>query len=253
MASATVELKGPGEIGWMREAGRVVAETLNVLETAVRAGVSTLELDRLAGAEISRRKAKPAFLGYRGFPATLCVSVNEEVVHGIPSPKRMLREGDLVSLDLGAVVKGFYADAALTVAVGKVSPEAERLMEVARRSLAAGIREARVDRRLGDVSRAVQETVEGQGMSVVREFVGHGIGRALHEDPAVPNYGRAGTGPRLSPGLVIAIEPMVTLGGPEVRVLADGWTAVTADGTWAAHFEHTVAVAEDGPQILTQA
>jgi methionyl aminopeptidase len=174
------------------------------------------------------------------------------VVHGIPSPKRVLKSGDLISLDLGAIVRGFYADAAVTVAVGNVSAQTKKLMDVTKISLDKGIEAARPDGRLGDVSRAVQDYVEAAGMSVVREFVGHGIGRSLHEEPPVPNYGRAGTGRRLAPGLVIAIEPMVTLGGPEVRVQEDGWTAVTADGSLAAHWEHTVAITQDGPEILTQ-
>ncbi|MBI2363223.1 MAG: type I methionyl aminopeptidase, partial [Elusimicrobia bacterium] len=194
---------------------------------------------------------KPAFGGYRGYPATLCVSVNDEVVHGIPSRRRVLAEGDIVGLDLGLVWKGFYADSAVTHPVGKASPEANRLVETTSKALEAGLAQACVGHRVGDIGEAVQAVAEKAGYSVVREFVGHGIGRSLHEDPPVPNYGRRGTGLRLTPGMVLAIEPMVNAGGPDVKVLADGWTAVTADGAISAHFEHTVAVTEDGPRVLT--
>ena len=248
----TIELKSAAELSLMREGGRVVAETLKVLSAAAVAGTTTLELDRIARLEIEKRGAKPAFLGYRGFPGTLCVSLNHEVVHGIPSASSRIAEGDLVSLDLGCIVGGFYADAAVTVAVGKIPAEAERLIEVTRQSLAKGIAAMRSGGRLGDVSGAVQKHVEAAGFSVVREFVGHGIGRALHEEPAVPNFGREGTGLRLSPGLVLAIEPMVNMGACEVDTLKDGWTAVTRDGSVSAHFEHTVAVTDSCPEILTQ-
>lgn len=247
----TIELKSPKEIDAIRRAGAIVSATLGVLAKAARAGTTTAELDALSREELARRKAKPAFLGYHGFPAALCVSINSEVVHGIPSAKRVLAEGDLVSLDFGCIIDGFYADAAVTVAVGRASPAALKLLEVTRESLAKGIEAMRPGGRLGDISSAVQRHVESNGFSVVRDFVGHGIGRALHEDPPVPNYGKAGTGPRLSPGLVLAIEPMVCAGGPEVDTLADGWTAVTRDASLAAHFEHTVALTEDGPEILT--
>lgn len=247
----TIELKSPKEIAVMREAGRVVAQILAVLSRQAKPGATTLELDKIAREELSSRKAKPAFLDYHGFPASLCVSVNSEVVHGIPSARRVLREGDIVSLDFGCVLKGFYADAAVTVALGKASQEALRLIEVTREALEKGIQAMGPSARLGDVSSAVQRHVEAHGYSVVRDFVGHGIGRALHEDPAVPNYGLAGTGQRLSPGMVLAIEPMVNAGGPEVETLADGWTAVTKDGSLSAHFEHTVALTENGPEILT--
>ncbi|MEK7859557.1 MAG: type I methionyl aminopeptidase [Elusimicrobiota bacterium] len=251
-STKTIELKSAKEISAMREAGAIVAATLRLLAQAAQPGVSTLELDRLASEELARRKAKPAFLGYHGFPGSLCVSINSEVVHGIPSAKRKLAEGDLVSLDFGCIVSGFYGDAAITVGVGKVTAIAQRLMDVTRQSLAKGIEAMRPDGRLGDVSFAVQKHCEDAGFSVVREFVGHGIGRALHEDPPVPNYGKAGTGLRLSPGMVLAIEPMVNIGGPEVKTLEDGWTAVTKDGSLSAHFEHTVAIFEDGPEILTK-
>jgi methionyl aminopeptidase len=252
MATLSVELKGATEIGWMREAGRIVAEVLAELSEAAAPGMSTLELDKLALDGIVKRKGKTAFLGYRGFTGTLCASINEEVVHGIPSAKRKLKQGDLLSLDLGAIVKGFYADAAVTISIGEIPERSMKLVETTRRSLEAAIAEVKPGARLGDVSYAVQKLVEAEGMSVVREFVGHGIGRALHEDPPVPNYGRPGVGLKLEPGLVIAIEPMVTLGGPKVKILDDGWTAVSADGSLSAHFEHTVAVTHDGCEVLTR-
>ncbi len=250
-STKTIELKSPKEIGLMRQAGAIVGASLVVLSEAAKAGVTTAELDKIAAAELKKRGAKPAFLGYHGFPATLCVSINNEVVHGIPSAKRKLKDGDICSLDFGCIVEGLFADAAVTVPVGKVTPEAEKLIRVTRESLAAGIAAMRKDARLGDVSNAVQRHCESNGFSVVRDFVGHGIGRQLHEDPPVPNYGKAGTGMRLSPGLVLAIEPMVNAGGPEVETLDDGWTAVTKDGRLSAHFEHTIALTEKGPEILT--
>lgn len=249
--SPDIELKGPEELSAIRRAGAVLAEVLKALAREVRPGVSTLELDEIARREILRAGARPAFLNYRGFPATLCVSVNEEVVHGIPKGDKILRKGDLVSLDLGCIWEGFYADAAVTVGAGQISPEAERLVEVTRGALDAGLETIREGARIGDYSHCVQEYVESRGMSVVREFVGHGIGRNLHENPPVPNFGAAGSGPRLVSGMVLALEPMVNLGGPAVRVLEDGWTAVTADGRLSAHFEHTVVVTEGKPEILT--
>ncbi len=248
---ATVELKSPQEIGFMREAGIIVAAILDMVAAATQEGVSTWELDRIAASEIKRRGAKPAFLNYRGFPASLCVSVNEEVVHGIPNKGKKLKAGDLVSLDFGVVWRGYYADSALTVPVGNVSAEAESLLAATREALEKGIDQMWPDKRMGDVGAAVQRHVESKGYSVVRSFVGHGIGRALHEDPPVPNYGKPGTGLRLAEGMVLAVEPMVNIGAPDVRILDDGWTAVTADGTWSAHFEHTIAVTKDGPQVLT--
>jgi methionyl aminopeptidase len=218
----------------------------------VKPGVSTLEIDREVESLIRDRKAKPAFKGYRGFPATICASINEEVVHGIPAARRRLREGDIIGLDLGAIVEGYYADAAVTMPVGEVTDEARRLLDVTRESLDLGIAQCWPGRRLGDVSAAIQQHVEAAGFGVVRAFVGHGIGRALHEDPQVPNFGEAGRGPLLRVGMVLALEPMVTMGHWEVRVLADRWTAVTADGSLAAHFEHTVAVTEHGPEVLTK-
>lgn len=247
-----IELKSPTQIGHMREAGRILADAFRVCRDLVKPGVSTLEIDREVESLIRDHKAKPAFKGYRGFPATICASINEEVVHGIPAARRRLREGDIIGLDLGAIVEGHYADAAVTMPVGEVTDEARRLLDVTRESLDLGIAQCWPGRRLGDVSAAIQQHVEAAGFGVVRAFVGHGIGRALHEDPQVPNFGEAGRGPLLRVGMVLALEPMVTMGHWEVRVLADRWTAVTADGSLAAHFEHTVAVTEHGPEVLTK-
>ena len=246
-----IELKSPAQIAHMREAGRILVDAFRMCRDLVKPGVSTLEIDREVETLIRDRKAKPAFKGYRGFPATICASINEEVVHGIPAPRRRLREGDIIGLDLGAIVEGYYADAAVTLPVGEVTDEARRLLDVTRESLDRAIAECRPGRRLGDVSVTVQRHVEAAGFGVVRAFVGHGIGRALHEDPQVPNFGEPGRGPLLRVGMVLALEPMVTMGHWEVRVLADRWTAVTADGSLAAHFEHTVAVTEQGPDVLT--
>ncbi|MBC7265861.1 MAG: type I methionyl aminopeptidase [Coriobacteriia bacterium] len=243
-------LKSPAEIAVMREAGRITASTLRVVGEAVVPGITTQELDEIASEHIRQAGGKPAFLGYHGFPATLCVSVNDEVVHGIPG-KRRLKEGDIVSVDCGVIVDGYYGDAAMTFPVGAVSEEARNLMDVTRASLEAAIARCRPGMRLGDVGSAVQGIVERAGFSVVREYVGHGIGRSMHEEPQVPNFGRAGTGLQLRPGMVIAIEPMVNAGGYAVRSLDDGWTVVTADGSLSAHFEHTVAITADGPMVLT--
>jgi methionyl aminopeptidase len=245
-------LKTPDEIEVMAKASRVVAETLEVLKKVVRVGLTTDELDALAEAEILARNAKPAFKGYRNYPKTLCASVNEQVVHGIPS-KRKLKEGDIIGLDLGAIVDGFYGDSAVTVMIGEVGEKAAKLVQVTEEALMLGIEQATVGRRLSDISHAIQRHVEAAGYSVVTEFVGHGIGRQLHEEPQVPNYGRPGQGPRLQAGMVLAIEPMVNMGGSAVRVLDDRWTAVTADGSLSAHFEHTIAVQSSGPaRILSQ-
>ncbi|HEX2480306.1 MAG TPA: type I methionyl aminopeptidase [Methylomirabilota bacterium] len=246
-----IELKSPAQVAHMREAGRILADAFRMCRDLVKPGVSTLEIDREVESLIRGRKAKPAFKGYRGFPATICASINEEVVHGIPAARRRLREGDIVGLDLGAIVEGHYADAAVTLPVGEISEDARRLLDVTRDSLNLAIAQCRPGRRLGDVSAAVQRHVEAAGFGVVRAFVGHGIGRALHEDPQVPNFGEPGRGALLRTGMVLALEPMVTMGHWEVRVLADRWTAVTADGSLAAHFEHTVAVTEQGPDVLT--
>jgi methionyl aminopeptidase len=244
-------VKTRDEVVRLRAACRVVAEVLAELGAAVAPGVTTLDLDRLAEAGARRRGAEPAFKGYHGYPASLCASVNEEVVHGIPSATRVLRQGDLVGLDFGVVLDGLYGDAAITVPVGEVSEEASRLLAVTRAALSAAIDQARPDRRVGDLGAAVQRCVEPHGFSVVRDFVGHGIGRRLHEPPQIPNFGIPGTGPRLRAGMALAIEPMVNVGGCEVDTLEDGWTAVTLDGRLSAHFEHTVLVTENQPEILT--
>ena len=246
-----IELKTPGEIDAMRRAGRIVAGLLQHVSAAAKPGVRTRELDEASADYLRRAGAAPAFLNYRGYPATICVSVNDEVVHGIPGDRK-LREGDLVSIDAGAVIDGLFADAAVTVPVGSVNPQAKRLSDTTKRALEEGIAAATAGRRLSDISHAVQQVVERAGFSVVRDFVGHGIGHALHEEPAVPNFGSPNVGPRLKPGMVLAIEPMVTAGGYEVRVLDDGWTVVTIDRSLAAHFEHTVAITERGPEVLTE-
>jgi methionyl aminopeptidase len=245
------QLKGAEEIALMRRAGRVVWEILQEMAGMAKPGVSTLDIDRVAERLIREKGAKPAFKGYKGFPACVCISVNEEVVHGIPSKKRILRDGDILSLDFGVVLDGWYGDSAITVPVGRIEPQAQRLIDVTRAAMHAGIEAIQPGARLHDIGHAVQALVERNGFSIVRDFVGHGIGRRLHEDPQVPNYGDAGTGPRLKPGMVLAIEPMVNAGSPDVQVLEDGWTAVTADGQLSAHFEHTVAVTERGHEILT--
>lgn len=252
LKSMSVETKTKAELGLMAEAGRFLAEVHAELAKAVAAGATTWDVDQVAAREIKARKCKAAFPGYRGYPATLCISVNEEVVHGIPSKSKVLKDGDVVGCDLGLVWKGFYADSAVTHVVGKGTPEAVRLVETTRAALEAGIAQVRPGNRVGDIGAAVQKVAEDAGYSVVREFVGHGIGRALHEDPAVPNYGKPGTGLRLLPGMTLAIEPMVNAGTCDVKVLSDGWTAVTADGRLSAHFEHTVAVTDDGPRVLTR-
>jgi len=243
--------KSAREITLMREGGRILAEVVERLRTEAKPGTSTLEIDEGVEAFIRERGAAPAFKGYRGFPATVCVSINDEVVHGIPSARRRLKEGDIVGFDLGCIVEGYYADCAVTLPIGAVPAAVQKLLDVTRESLDLAIQECRPDRRLSDVSHAVQQHVEAHGFGVVRSFVGHGIGRALHEEPQVPNFGEPGRGPRLRPGMVLAIEPMVTMGNHEVRILDDGWTAVTTDGSLAAHFEHTIAVTETGPEVLT--
>jgi methionyl aminopeptidase len=244
-------LKSWDDLQKMHRACTIVVETLEALAQAAQPGVTTREMDRLAHDRIVKAGARPAFLGYRDYPATLCISVNEEVVHGIPG-SRKLRDGDVVGLDLGCIVDGFYGDAARTVGVGRVGAEAARLMRVTEEALRAGIDQCQPGRRLGDIGWAVQQHAESHGYSVVREFVGHGIGTRLHEEPQVPNYGPPGRRQRLSPGLALAIEPMVNVGAPEVKVLDDGWTAVTRDGSLSAHFELTVAVTEHGPWVLSE-
>ena len=243
--------KSPAEIGRMRAANALVADVLAELATMVAPGVTTLDLDREAERLVRAGGAEPAFKGYRGYPCTLCASVNEQVVHGIPSP-RALVEGDIISLDMGVKLNGFYGDSAITVPVGRVSDEAATLLRVTQESLEKGIAEVRLGGRISDIGHAIQQHVEAHGLSVVREFVGHGIGSALHEEPQIANYGEPGRGPRLAEGMTLAIEPMVNAGRPAVKVLADGWTAVTKDGSLSAHFEHTVAVTKSGPLVLTR-
>jgi len=245
-------LKSLQEIEKIRKACLIVADVLEEMKLLVRPGVSTLALDDVAEKFIRAAGAVPAFKGYRGYPKTLCTSVNTEIIHGIPTKDVVLKSGDIVSIDVGAIVDGFYGDAAITVPVGKIDPEAERLIRVTEESLYRGIAQATVHNRLYDISYAVQGYVETNGYSVVREFVGHGIGRSLHEDPQVPNFGAPGQGPRLKSGMVLAIEPMVNVGGSATVVQEDNWTAVTADGSLSAHFEHTIAVMPDGPWILTK-
>jgi methionyl aminopeptidase len=244
--------KSSEEIAKMRTSGRITARTIERVLAAVRPGVTTADLDAVAEASIREQGAVPNFKGYHGFPASICASLNNEIVHGIPSTERVLREGDLLSLDFGAIWEGFHSDSALTVFVGEPpSSEAEKLVRVTEEALEAGIAQIRPGGRIGDISSAVQQRAEAAGFSVVREYVGHGIGRAMHEDPQIPNYGAPARGPELRPGLVIAVEPMVNLGGWETAVLADDWTVVTLDGSLSAHFEHTIAVTEDGHEVLT--
>lgn len=246
-------VKSPQEIEVMRRAGRVVGRFFEEVRRLILPGVSTWDLEDFADRFIARNGVRSAFKGYMGYPAHLCASINEEVVHGIPSKDRIVREGDILSIDFGIVREGFYGDSAMTFPVGAVNGVSSRLLAATERSLAAGIGKVRPGNRLGDVSAAVQEAVESEGFSVVRDFVGHGIGRSLHEDPQIPNFGKPGVGPKLMPGMTLAIEPMVNAGGWSVEVLADGWTVVTRDRSRSAHFEHTVAVTEDGCQILSLA
>ncbi|MBP7231947.1 MAG: type I methionyl aminopeptidase [Syntrophaceae bacterium] len=245
-----VILKNPDEIEKARASNRIVAEVLNVLREKVKPGVTTRELDKVAEDITRKRGAKPAFKGYRGYPYSLCTSVNEEVVHGMPS-NRVLMEGDLIGLDFGVFFEGFCGDSAITLPVGRVSEEAERLMRVTEQSLYAAISQAKDGNRLGDISAAVQETAESAGYSVVRDFVGHGIGKDMHEEPQIPNYGKKGRGMELKRGMILAIEPMVNAGKYKVKVLSDGWTVITADGSLSAHFEHSVAITDNGPEILS--
>ena len=247
-----IELKTADEIEAIARAGAIIGRLFELLPEHVAPGISTGQIDQLADEFIrSHERAVPAFKGLYGFPKSVCISVNEEVVHGIPSPQKVLGEGDIVSVDVGVKLEGWYADAAVTLPVGPVSSETRRLLDVTRASLMEGIREARSGRRLGDVGHAIQTTAEEAGFSIVRDLVGHGLGRQLHEEPQVPNFGRPGRGLALRPGLVIAIEPMVNQGTPNVHTLDDKWTVVTADGLMSSHFEHTVAITEEGPRILT--
>jgi methionyl aminopeptidase len=248
---AVITCRSAAELERMRAAGRLVGEVLTALAAAVEPGVSTQDLDAIAERMIVDAGATPAFKGYHGYPATICASVNDEVIHGIPSGQRMLQQGDVISIDVGASLEGYFGDSAVTLPVGRVEEEAARLLRVTEESLYEAIEQARPGKRVSDIGHAVQKHVEAQGFSIVREFVGHGIGQQMHEEPQIPNYGDPGRGPRLSEGMVLAIEPMVNAGKPAVKVLSDGWTAVTRDHSLSAHFEHTVAVMADGPWILT--
>jgi len=246
-----VILKLPDEIERARASSQIVAEVLNKLRDKVKPGVTTNELDKFAEEVARKRGAKPAFKGYRGYPYSLCTSVNEEVVHGMPS-ERILIEGDIISLDFGVFYNGFFGDAAITLPVGKITDTARKLIDVTEQSLYVGIEQAKKGNRLGDISSSVQQTVESPGFSVVRDFVGHGIGRNLHEDPQIPNYGKKGRGIELKSGMILAIEPMVNQGSYKVKILEDGWTVVTEDGMLSAHFEHSVAITDNGPEILSK-
>jgi len=248
----SIVCKSSSDIDKMRRSGHIVRQVLEATKEAVAPGRSTMDLERVAERKIRDLGAKPAFKGYYDYPCVLCASINNEIVHGIPSERRVLKAGDIVSLDCGVVLDGYYGDSAITVAVDGLTPELQKLLDVTRESLALGIEAARVGNTTGDVGAAVQRLVESNGFSVVREFVGHGIGTKLHEDPQVPNYGTPGHGPKLRDGMVIAIEPMVNMGGPETRLLDDKWTAVTQDGSYSAHFEHCVAITKNGPVILTE-
>ena len=245
-------IKTEAEIQKMRRSGGALREVHEAVRPLVVAGATTMDLENAAASKMDELKAKSAFKGYHGYPAVLCTSVNCEVVHGIPSAKRVLHDGDIISIDCGVIVDGFYSDCAVTYAVGAPSPTARKLLDVTKASLEAAIQQAVPGGRLFDISATVQEMCEAQGFGVVREFVGHGIGRSMHEDPQLPNFGIRGKGPRLKPGMVLAIEPMINAGAPEVKVLPDGWTTITQDGSLSAHFEHTVAITKDGPLVLTR-
>lgn len=245
-------IKSPAEIEKMRISGKALRQVHDAIAPFVKPGATTMDLENVAVRKIAELGGIAAFKGYHGYPAALCTSVNNEVVHGMPSEKRVLNEGDIISIDCGVIIDGFYSDAAVTYPVGKVSPETQKLLDVTSASLEAAIQQCQVGGRLFDISAAVQQMCEAAGFGVVRDFVGHGIGKSMHEDPQVPNFGTAGKGPRLKVGMVLAIEPMINAGGPEVRVLKDGWTAVTVDGSYSAHFEHTVAITKDGPRVLTR-
>jgi methionyl aminopeptidase len=247
-----IHLKSTKEIDTMRGASRIVAEILIELRESIREGATTADMDKIAEDLTLKKKAKPAFKGYRGFPASLCISVNDQVVHGIPSPKRVLKNGDIVGLDFGVIYDGYYGDAAMTVAIGQISPEVAHLVKVTEQCLYKAIEQAIPGNFISDISAAVQRLADANGFGIVREFCGHGIGRSLHEDPPVLNYVQDGKGPKIKPGLVLAIEPMINLGSDKVKVLEDGWTVITSDGKPSAHFEHTIAITANGPEILTK-
>jgi methionyl aminopeptidase len=247
-----IMIKSPQEIEKMRISGIALRKVHDTIAPHVKAGASTMDLEEIAVAKIAELGGKAAFKGYHGYPSALCTSINEEVVHGMPNAKRILKDGDILSIDCGVIIDGFYSDAAVTYPIGKPAAETQKLLDVTKASLEAAIEQCQVGGRLFDISATVQEMCEAQGFGVVREFVGHGIGRSMHEDPQVPNFGTRGKGPRLKAGMVLAIEPMINAGKPEVKVLKDGWTAVTVDGSYSAHFEHTVAITKDGPLVLTR-
>jgi methionyl aminopeptidase len=248
----SILIKTSAEIEKMRTSGIALRKVHDAVKAAVRVGATTMDLERAAEAKVAELGAKAAFKGYHGYPAILCTSINEEVVHGIPNDKRVLNDGDIVSVDCGVIIDGYYSDAAVTYPVGKISAEVEKLLRVTEASLYAAIDKAVAGGRLFDISYAVQQMCEAEGFGVVRDFVGHGIGKSMHEDPQLPNFGTPGKGPRLKAGMVLAIEPMINVGTADVKVLKDGWTAITTDGSYSAHFEHTVAITKDGPRILTQ-
>jgi methionyl aminopeptidase len=247
-----IMIKTAAEIERMRRSGDILRQVHEAVRPLVVAGASTMDLEIAANAKIDAFGVTAAFKGYHGFPAALCTSLNEQVVHGMPNAKTILKDGDILSIDCGVILDGYYSDCAVTYAIGQPSAATIKLLDVTKASLEAAIQQAQVGGRLGDISAAVQEMCEGAGFGVVREFVGHGIGRTMHEDPQVPNFGTRGKGPRLKAGMVLAIEPMINAGSPEVKVLKDGWTAVTVDGSYSAHFEHTVAITKDGPRVLTR-
>jgi len=247
-----IMIKSPQEIEKMRVSGIALRKVHDTIAPHVKAGASTMDLEEIAVVKIAELGAKAAFKGYHGYPSALCTSVNDEVVHGMPNAKRVLKDGDILSIDCGVIIDGFYSDAAVTYAIGKPTERTQKLLDVTKASLEAAIEQCQVGGRLFDISATVQEMCEAEGFGVVREFVGHGIGRSMHEDPQVPNFGTRGKGPRLKAGMVLAIEPMINAGKPEVKVLKDGWTAVTVDGSYSAHFEHTVAITNDGPLVLTR-
>jgi len=244
-------LKAEREIGYMREAGQILARTLAAVKAAVEPGISTMDLDRMAEKMIRQAGGKPSFKGYKGFPATLCTSINDEVVHGIPSTKRRIKEGDILSIDIGVIINGYHADAAVTIPVGEVSPKIQELLAATEKAMWAGIAQARAGKRLGDIGAAIQAVGDPLGFGIVRDFVGHGIGQSLHEDPQVPNYGTPGYGTVLKAGMCLAIEPMFNMGTHIVKVMPDQWTVVTTDGGWSAHFEHSLVVREGEPEVLT--
>lgn len=250
-ADRSISIKTPQELKILREAGAILATVVEEIKCSLKSGVTTREIDQKAEDLIKKRKVIPAFKGYRGFPGSVCISVNEEVVHGIPG-ERILKDGDIVSLDVGIIHKGYYSDTAMTMGIGAISPDLQKLLDVTYASLCAGIDNVRVNNNLSDISHAIQRYVENNRFSVVREFVGHGIGKRLHEEPEIPNFGPPHQGPILKEGMVFAIEPMVNMGCGGTKILEDGWTVVTADGLPSAHFEHTVAIAKDGPEILTR-